>query len=93
MWGFKDDLNLWMVKRNSGNSEYYKDTHDFCSWTKVDLTELSVAPFHNTSHNPTTFDFERFLERRVKEKITGMKTAESLIRRDNEVIDPRPTGQ
>ena len=89
MWGFQDDLDLWVVKKNHGNTEYYQDTHDFFSWTKVELTELSEAPFQNPSKDPKAFNFKRFLERQVKENFTGMKTADSLIRRDQEVLDPR----
>lgn len=62
MWGFQDELNMWVLKRNLGNPEYYKDIHNFFSWMKVDLNELLEAPFHNPSHNPKAFDFKRFLE-------------------------------
>ncbi|CAH1428595.1 unnamed protein product [Lactuca virosa] len=44
MWGFHDKLNIWVVKRKSGNTEHYKHKNDFSSWTRVDLTELSKAP-------------------------------------------------
>ena len=40
-WGFHDPLNMWIVRRKSGNTELYKDRHDFNSWTRVDLSELS----------------------------------------------------
>lgn len=89
MWVYNADLNLWLAKRNYGTPEYYKDTHDFCSWTKVDITELSKAPFHNPSKDPQAFNFKYFLERQVKEKFTGMKTTNSLVRRDPELLDPR----
>ena len=49
MWAFDHEVNMWVVKRNSGISEYYQSIHDFNSWTKVDLAELSRVPFHNTS--------------------------------------------
>ncbi|CAI9263467.1 unnamed protein product [Lactuca saligna] len=45
MWTFDPESNTWVVKRNSSVSEYYKSVHDFNSWTKVDLAELSRAPF------------------------------------------------
>ena len=89
MWGFHDKLNMWLVKRKIGNPEYYKDIHYFCSWTKVDLTELSEAPFHNPSKDPQGTDFKLFLENQVKRKFDGMKTAESFVKRDKNVLDPR----
>ncbi|CAI9304137.1 unnamed protein product [Lactuca saligna] len=89
MWGFHSDSNLWLVKRNHGQTEYYKDTHDFSSWKKVDLTELSKVPFHIPSKDPKAFNFKVFLKRQFKEKFSGMKNVESLIRRDKEVLDRR----
>ncbi|CAI9259283.1 unnamed protein product [Lactuca saligna] len=89
MWGFHSDLNMWVVKRNHGKLKYYKDTHDFSSWTKVHLTKLSATPFHNPSKDPNASNFKLFLERQVKEKFSEMKTADLLIRRDKEVLDPR----
>ncbi|CAI9270021.1 unnamed protein product [Lactuca saligna] len=53
MWAFDPEMNLWVVKRNSGISECYKSTHDFNSWTKTDLAELSRVPFHNPSQDPS----------------------------------------
>ncbi|CAI9259280.1 unnamed protein product [Lactuca saligna] len=88
MWGFDHELKLWVVKRNPCNSEYYNNIHDFWSWMKVDLSELSKAPFHNPSKNPSAYNFKRFLEKQVKDKFPIMKTAKSLIRRDKEVLDP-----
>ena len=40
-WDFHDPLKMWIVRRKSGNTELYKDCHDFNSWTRVDLSELS----------------------------------------------------
>ena len=89
MWGYHADLNMWLVKIKFGALEYYKDAQDFCSWTKIDLTELSNAPFHNPSKDPQATNFKFFLEKQVKENFSGMKTAESLIRKDKDVLDPR----
>lgn len=89
MWEYKDELKLWMVKRNSVHAEYYMDTHAFCSQTRVDLTELSVTPFHNPTHNSTAFELKLFLERQFREKFVGTKTIESLIRTDKDVLDLR----
>ncbi|KAL7595519.1 hypothetical protein Lser_V15G29441 [Lactuca serriola] len=52
VWGFSAEKNIWVIKRSSGSVEYYKHQNDFCSWTKIDLTELSNAPFHNPSNDP-----------------------------------------
>ncbi|KAL7606254.1 hypothetical protein Lser_V15G18890 [Lactuca serriola] len=87
-WGFLDTKNIWVVKRNSGNVEYYKHQNDFCSWTKVDLTELSNAPFHNPSNDPRGTDFKLFLENQVKRKLDGMKTADSFVKKVKGVFDP-----
>ena len=35
--GFHDTLNMWLMRRKNGNTEFYKDFHDFHSWTRVDL--------------------------------------------------------
>ncbi|CAI9264321.1 unnamed protein product [Lactuca saligna] len=87
MWAFDPETNMWVVKRNSGNYEYYKSTHDFNSWTKVDLVELSRAPFHNPSEDPSATKFKRFLDRQVKENFPKMKTARALYRKDKEILD------
>ncbi|KAL7597552.1 hypothetical protein Lser_V15G22580 [Lactuca serriola] len=88
MWAFDPETNLWVVKRNSGISECYKSTHDFNSWTKTDLAELSRVPFHNSSQDPSASNFKRFLDRQVKENFPSMKTAKALYRKDKDVIDP-----
>ncbi|KAL7588529.1 hypothetical protein Lser_V15G41246 [Lactuca serriola] len=51
-WGFHDTMNMFMVRRKSGSKELYKDAHDFNYFTKIDLIELSKAPFSNPSNNP-----------------------------------------
>ena len=58
MWAFDPESNMWAVKRNYGFPEYYKTIHDFNSWTKVDLAELSRAPFHNPSEDPNASNFK-----------------------------------
>ncbi|CAI9302871.1 unnamed protein product [Lactuca saligna] len=52
----------------TGASECYKSTHDFNSWTKIDLAELSRAPFHNPSKDPNASNFKRFLDRQPATK-------------------------
>ncbi|CAI9261929.1 unnamed protein product [Lactuca saligna] len=88
MWAFDPVKNLWVVKRKLGASECYKSTHDFNSWTKTDLAELSRAPFHNPSENPSASNFKRFLDRQVRENFPSMKTAKALYRKDKDVLDP-----
>lgn len=65
-----------------------KSIHDFNSWTKVDVSELSRAPFHNPSQNPSVFKFKQFLDKQLKDKFPSMKTAKALIRKDKFVLDP-----
>ena len=59
-WGFHDTLNMWIVRRKSGNTELYKDYPEFHSWTMVDLSELSNAPFENPSQDPKATHFKLF---------------------------------
>ncbi|KAL7604500.1 hypothetical protein Lser_V15G16719 [Lactuca serriola] len=79
---------MWVVQQNSIASEFYKSTHDFNSWTKTDLAELSRALFHNHSDNPIASNFKRFLNRQVRENFPSMKTARALYRKDKDVLDP-----
>ena len=89
MWGFHDKVNCLLVKRKSGNVEYYRHKNDFSSSTKVDLTELADAPFSNPTHDPRGTDFKLFLENQVKRKFDGMKTVESFVKRAKDVFDPK----
>ncbi|CAI9272459.1 unnamed protein product [Lactuca saligna] len=88
MWAFDHEVNMWFVKRNSGILEYYQSIHDFNSWTKVDIIELSRAPFHNPSQDPSASNFKLFLDKQVRENFSKMKTAKALYRKDKDVIDP-----
>ncbi|CAI9300246.1 unnamed protein product [Lactuca saligna] len=92
MWAFDPVTNLWVVKRKSEATECYKSTHDFNSWTKTDLAELSRAPFHNPSEDPNASNFKRFLDRQVKANFPSMKTAKALYKKDKDVLDPE-TGE
>ena len=89
MWGYHDKLKLSVVKRRIGNSEYYKDKNDFCSWTKVDLIEFSKAPFLNPSKDPQATAFKMFLENQVKRQFAKMKPINSFVRKDKDMLDPR----
>lgn len=88
-WGFYDRLNMWIVKHKISSVEYYKDVHDFSSWTRVDLSELSNAPFSNPSNDPRSNHFKLYLENQVKNGYTGMKTAKSILKQFPDVIDPK----
>lgn len=44
-WGYQDSLNMWLMRRKSGNTKFYKDFHHFNSWTKINFLELANAPF------------------------------------------------
>lgn len=88
MWGFHDKLNVWVVKRKSGNVEYYKEKHDFSSFTRVDLSELANAPFSNPSNDPQATKFKKFLENQVKRQFDGMKIAGSFVKHFKDMLDP-----
>ena len=77
------------MRCKSGNTEFYKDVHDFHSWTRVDLSELSKAPFANPSQNPKATQFKLFLEDQVVKGFPSMKTAESIIKIYPSVLDPK----
>ena len=78
---------MFMVRRKSGNKELYKDAHDFNSFTKVDLIELSKAPFSNPSKNSKASQFKSFLEDQVAKGFPSMKTAESFVAVHKHVLD------
>ncbi|KAL8245925.1 hypothetical protein R6Q59_007141, partial [Mikania micrantha] len=44
-WHYDGDNRMCVVKRKSGNLEYYESPLDFESWTRVDLVELDEVPF------------------------------------------------
>ncbi|CAI9260921.1 unnamed protein product [Lactuca saligna] len=70
-----------LMKRKFG-VEYGDSTHE------TDLAELSRAPFHNPSDDPSASNFKRFLDRQVKENFPKMKTARALYQKDKDVLDP-----
>ena len=76
-----------MVRRKSRNKELYKDAHDFNSFTKVDLIELSKAPFSNPSKNSKASQFKSFLEDQVAKGFPSMKIAESFVAVHKHVLD------
>lgn len=87
-WSFDSDKDLWVVRRNDGSNEYYKNRVDFSSFTKVDLQELVNAPFTNPRDVSKARDFFNFLQRQALIGFTGMKTAESTLKKYRGVTDP-----
>ena len=88
-WGFHDPLKMWIVLRKSGNSELYKDSHDFSSLTRVDLTELSRASFSNLTNNPQVTQFKYFSKDQVKRGFPTMETTKSMIFEHPDIVDPK----
>ncbi|KAL7600924.1 hypothetical protein Lser_V15G23015 [Lactuca serriola] len=78
---------MWIVVRKSGNSELYRDSHEFSSFTRIDLTEFSRPPFTNLTDNPQVNQFKHLLEEQVKRGFPSMPTAESVIFEHPDVID------
>ncbi|KAL7589054.1 hypothetical protein Lser_V15G40640 [Lactuca serriola] len=88
-WGFHDPLKMWIVMQKSGNSELYRDSHIFSSLTRVDLTELSRAPFSNLTNNPQVTQFKHFLEDQVKTAFLSIQTAQFVIFEHPDILDPK----
>ncbi|CAI9299407.1 unnamed protein product [Lactuca saligna] len=61
---------------------------DSVSWTKVNLTELVHAPFHNPTNDPMAWAIKKFLEDKAKQNFKGLKTASSFVKKVMGVIDP-----
>ncbi|CAI9279561.1 unnamed protein product [Lactuca saligna] len=60
-----------------------------CLKTKVDLSELIHAPFHNPNNDTIAWSLKNFLETKVKNNFKGLKTASSFTKKAKGVIDPR----
>ena len=78
---------MWLVRRKSGNTEFYNDFHDFNSWTRVDLSELSNVAFTNPSSDAKSTHFKIYLENQVKKGFPDMKTVESIIKQFPGILD------
>lgn len=87
-WGYDADKEMWWVKRKSGSMEYYNKMKNFKTWTKVDLTDLINAPYHNPSNDPKASKFWNFLKNQVDNKFPTMPTAESFLKKASGVRDP-----
>ncbi|KAJ0637008.1 hypothetical protein HanOQP8_Chr17g0668741 [Helianthus annuus] len=84
-WGFDHDRKRWWIKRKVGPVEWYKHPGQFQSFTKVDLTELSNAPYvDDKPGGPGHMFFER-LKREVLHNFPSMRTAESFVNRLKEL--------
>ncbi|CAI9285741.1 unnamed protein product [Lactuca saligna] len=66
MWGYDAEKKMWIVKRKSGQIEYYEKKVEFLPWTNVDLSELIDAPFYNPTNDIMTWSFKSFLEVKAK---------------------------
>nr|KAJ0225461.1 hypothetical protein LSAT_V11C100048600 [Lactuca sativa] len=88
MWGYDAEKKMWTVKQKSGRIEYYERKVDFMSWTKVDLSELIHAPFHNPTNDTMAWSFKNFLEIKAKNNFEDLKTFSSFTKKAKGVIDP-----
>ena len=88
VWSFDADRKIWMIRRNSGNVEYYKKLADFKLLTKIDLKELAAAPFFNPSNHQGAMDFKLFLERKAKKNFKEIKVATSFVKKACGVLAP-----
>ncbi|KAF5815862.1 hypothetical protein HanXRQr2_Chr03g0127831 [Helianthus annuus] len=79
-WGYDHDRHRWWIKRKVGPVEWYKHPGQFQSFTKVDLTELSNAPYvDDNPGGPGHIFFER-LKREVQHNFPSMRTADSIVK-------------
>ncbi|KAM0061106.1 hypothetical protein Hdeb2414_s0004g00132031 [Helianthus debilis subsp. tardiflorus] len=87
-WGYDHDRKRWWIKRKVGPVEWYKHPGQFQSFTKVDLTELSNAPYvDDNPGGPGHMFFER-LKREVQHNFPSMRTTESIVKPLKGVRDP-----
>ncbi|CAI9264703.1 unnamed protein product [Lactuca saligna] len=62
--------------------------HKYSDWLGIlDLTEISEAPFSNSSNDPRANDFKLFLENQVRRGFDGMKTTEFFLKTVKDVFD------
>ena len=87
-WGYDHDRKRWWIKRKVGPVEWYKHPGQFQSFTKVDLTELSNAPYvDDNPGGPGHMFFER-LKREVQRNFPSLRTADSIVKPLKGVRDP-----
>ncbi|MFS7927180.1 hypothetical protein Hanom_Chr04g00305941 [Helianthus anomalus] len=87
-WGYDHDRKRWWIKRKVGPVEWYKRPGQFQSFTKVDLTELSKAPYADDKPGGPGHMFLERLKREVQHNFPSMRTAESFVKPVKGVRDP-----
>ncbi|KAM0026494.1 hypothetical protein Hdeb2414_s0020g00558841 [Helianthus debilis subsp. tardiflorus] len=87
-WGYDHDRKRWWIKRKVGPVEWYKRSGQFQSFTKVDLTDLSNAPYVDDKPNGPGYAFFERLKREVAKGFPSMRTADSIVRPAKGIRDP-----
>ncbi|MFS7953873.1 hypothetical protein Hanom_Chr07g00623671 [Helianthus anomalus] len=87
-WGFDHDRKRWWIRRKVGPVEWYKHPGQFQSFTKVDLTNLSKAPYVDDKPGGPGYMFFERLKREVLNNFPSMRTAESFVKSARGVRDP-----
>ncbi|KAF5815686.1 hypothetical protein HanXRQr2_Chr03g0125821 [Helianthus annuus] len=87
-WGFDHDRKRWWIKRKVGPVEWYKHPGQFQSFTKVDLTELSKAPYVDDNPGGPGYVFFERLKREVLHNFPSMRTAECFVKPAKGIRDP-----
>ncbi|KAF5786373.1 hypothetical protein HanXRQr2_Chr10g0440171 [Helianthus annuus] len=87
-WGFDHDRKRWWIKRKVGPVEWYKHPGQFQSFTKVDLRNLSKAPYVDDKPGGPGYMFFERLKREVLRNFPSMRTAESFVKLAKGIRDP-----
>ncbi|KAJ0621793.1 hypothetical protein HanIR_Chr01g0012731 [Helianthus annuus] len=87
-WGFDHDRRRWWIKRKVGPVEWYKAPAQFQTFKKIDLTNLSNAPYVDDKPGGRGYLFYERLKREVLRGFPSMHTAESLIKLAKGVREP-----
>ncbi|KAM0044819.1 hypothetical protein Hdeb2414_s0010g00357711 [Helianthus debilis subsp. tardiflorus] len=87
-WGYDHDRKRWWIKRKVGPVEWYKHSGQFQSFTKVDLADLSNAPYVDDKPNGPGYTFFERLKREVARGFPSMRTVDSIVRPAKGIRDP-----
>ncbi|KAJ0839389.1 hypothetical protein HanPSC8_Chr14g0606221 [Helianthus annuus] len=87
-WGYDHDRKRWWIKRKVGPVEWYKHSGQFQSFTKVDLTDLSNAPYVDDKPGGPGYAFFERLKREVARGFPSMRTADSIVKPAKGIRDP-----
>ncbi|MFS7980351.1 hypothetical protein Hanom_Chr10g00938411 [Helianthus anomalus] len=87
-YGFDHDRKRWWIKRKVGPVEWYKHPGQFQSFTKVDLTNLSKAPYVDDKPGGPGYVFFERLKREVLHNFPSMRTTESFVKPAKGIRDP-----